>query len=230
MAHRTELHPEVVAQILRRRGRLHAKERLIGRRTALAVIDLQTGFMAPGMPGEVAMARAIVPTVNRLASAVRAAGGVVAWVTIVFPPTIFDDWSTLFGNGEASAGVRRVSEPLIEGGAGTKLWPDLQPAPGDLRINKNRFSAFLPGSSDIEAQLRARGIDTVLISGTQTNVCCDASARDAMMRNFSVVMVADANAAPSDALHNATLSSLVSAFADVMSADEVIAALGAGGR
>jgi len=230
MAHRTELHPDVIAQIMRRRGRLHAKEILVGAKTALAVIDLQTGFMQPGMPGEVPMARAIVPTVNRLATALRNAGGLVAWVTIAFPPRIFDEWTSLFGNGDASAGVRRVSEPLIEGAPGTHLWPELEPAPGDLHVTKNRFSAFLPGSSDIEAQLRARGIDTVLIAGTQTNVCCDASARDAMMRNFSVVMVADANAAPSDALHNATLTSLIAAFADVMTADEAIAALAAGTR
>ena len=172
------------------------------------------------------MAREIVPTVNRLAAALRTAGGTVAWVTISFPPTIFKDWSALFGHGEISAGVRRVSEPLVEGGAGTGLWSELATAPGDIRVTKNRFSAFLPGASDVEAKLRARGIDTVLITGTLTNVCCDASARDAMMRNFNVVMVSDANATHFDELHNASLTCLAAAFADIMPADEVIERIG----
>ena len=190
------------------------------------MIDLQTGFMEPGMPGEVPMARAIVPAVNRVAAALRAAGGTVAWVTIAFPPTIFEDWSSLFGHGAAAAGVRLISEPLIAGRPGARLWPELDPRPDDLRVTKDRFSAFLPGASDLEARLRERGIDTVLIAGTLTHVCCDASARDAMMRNFNVVMVSDANATHSDALHNAALTCLAAAFADVMTADEVIAALG----
>ena len=63
---------------------------------------------------------------------------------------------------------------------------------------KKRFSAFIQGSSDIEAYLRGRGIDTLLIGGTATQVCCESSARDAMMLNFKVVMVPDALATYSD--------------------------------
>jgi ureidoacrylate peracid hydrolase len=51
-----------------------------------------------------------------------------------------------------------------------------------------------PPSSDIDAQLRSRGIDTLLIAGTATNVCCESTARDAMMLDYRVIMLSDANA------------------------------------
>ena len=63
------------------------------------------------------------------------------------------------------------------------------------------------------------------ITGTLTNVCCESSARDALMRNFKVIMVPDGNATYNDVLHNASLTSLSIAFADLMTADEVIKAL-----
>jgi ureidoacrylate peracid hydrolase len=85
---------------------------------------------------------------------------------------------------------------------------------------KKRFSAFIQGSSGIEAHLRGRGIDTLLIAGTTTNVCCESTARDAMMLNFKVVTVPDALAAYTDAEHDATLATFYMIFGDVQTIDE----------
>ncbi|SRR6266852_3295160 len=93
---------------------------------------------------------------------------------------------------------------------------------------KRRLSAFIQGSSDIALFLRSRGIDTVLIGGTATNVCCDVSARDAMMLNFKVIMVPDVLATWTDAEHNATLANFYSIFGDVQTCDEVLASLSRG--
>ncbi len=71
--------------------------------------------------------------------------------------------------------------------------------------------------------LRDRGIDTLLITGTATNVCCESSARDAMMLNFKVVMVSDGLATHNDEEHNATLSNFYGLFGDVQTMDEAIA-------
>jgi ureidoacrylate peracid hydrolase len=71
-------------------------------------------------------------------------------------------------------------------------------------------------------------IDTVLIGGTATNVCCDVSARDAMMLNFKVIMVPDVLATWRDAEHNATLANFYSIFGDVQTCDEVLASLSRG--
>eukprot|EP01051_Picozoa_sp_SAG22_P004681 SAG22_NODE_258_length_13522_cov_6.989496_6_plen_149_part_00 len=77
-----------------------------------------------------------------------------------------------------------------------------------------------PGLFD--ERLRAANITTVLIAGCVTNCCCEATARDAMQRNYRVVMLADACAAGTDADHNAALNSCAQIFGDVMEVDEVI--------
>ena len=92
----------------------------------------------------------------------------------------------------------------------------------DEIVKKYRFSAFLPGASDLPARLRARGFDTVLITGTVTNVCCESSARDAMMSNFRVIMVSDGNAALTQAEHEASLTAFYLTFGDVMDTDMII--------
>jgi ureidoacrylate peracid hydrolase len=227
MPHKSELHPDVIEYIMKRRGKLHVRDTLDPRRTALVSIDMQIAFLGEGMPSEVPMAREIVPNINRLAAALRQAGGTVAWVYSTFTPAIFDEWTSFLGGTYASPIGRRVIENLYKGAPGHPHWPDIETRPGDLWVEKNRFSCFLPGSSDIEAQLRARGVDTVAICGTVTNVCCESSARDAMMRNFNVIMVSDGNASYTDAIHNASLTSAALTIADVMSTDEVIAKLGA---
>jgi ureidoacrylate peracid hydrolase len=117
------------------------------------------------------------------------------------------------------------ADGLTPGKIGYELWAGLDVKPSDLKIEKNRFSAFIQGSSNLEAELQKRGIDTVLITGTATNICCESTARDAQMLNYRVVMVSDGNATRSDAEHNATLSNLFGLFADVMTTDEVVARL-----
>ena len=97
-------------------------------------------------------------------------------------------------------------------------------------VEKKRFSAFIQGSSELAEVLRARGLDTLLITGTVTGVCCESTARDAMMLNFKTIMVSDACAARSDGEHGAALVAFYVTFGDVMTTDEVVAALQAGAR
>lgn len=224
--HKTEIHPDAVRLIMARRGgRLHVHDTLDPARTALVVVDMQTAFLKPGLPSEVPAAREIVPNINRLAAAFRAAGGSVVWVTTTFDENIFTEWSSFLGGTVSPEMAKRIARQLMEGAEGHPLWPDMAAENGDMRSVKRRFSAFIQGSSDIEAQLHARGIDTLAITGTLTNVCCEATARDAMMRNFHVIMVADGNATYTDAIHNASLTSMSISFADIMTTDEVIGAL-----
>jgi ureidoacrylate peracid hydrolase len=114
---------------------------------------------------------------------------------------------------------------LTKGSLGYQLWPDLDVRPEDELIDKYRYSGFLPGTSELPDRLRARGFDTLLITGTVTNVCCDSSARDASMLNFRTIMVSDANAANSQADHDASLTAFYNVFGDVMDTDMIIAAL-----
>ena len=70
--------------------------------------------------------------------------------------------------------------------------------------------------------LNDRGIRNLLVTGTKTNVCCEATARDAMMLNYNTVMISDATAALSDEEHRATLETFIQQFGDVLTADETL--------
>jgi len=194
------------------------------RRTALAVVDMQNYFVAPGYQAEVAPARAIVPAINRAAAGVRAAGGLVAWVQ-----TSADgadrEWSHLHAELLTPQASRKRLEGLAEGSPGFTLWPELAADPRDARVVKTRYSAFLPAPSPLERLLRARRIDTLLVAGTATNVCCDSTARDAMMLDFRTAMLADANAARTSALHEQALANFAAYFGVVFAVDEALARL-----
>jgi ureidoacrylate peracid hydrolase len=90
-------------------------------------------------------------------------------------------------------------------------------------VRKRRFGAFAPGASDLHAILQQRGVDTLIITGTASQVCCESTARDAMMLNYKVFFVADGNATFTDQEHNATLSAMAYTFCDVIDSDALIA-------
>jgi ureidoacrylate peracid hydrolase len=223
--HPRTLPVDIVERMRVRRGRLHLFESLDAARTALVVIDMQNAFLRPGAPSETPMARAIVPQINRLAQALRASGGLVAYAQGSFQPQGPDAWPLFFDHMVNPAFSSAILQALTPGHPDHALWPELDVQPQDLRVRKKRYSAFYPGACNLPEQLRERGVDTVIITGTLTNVCCEASARDAMMGDFKTVMVSDANAARSDAEHVAALATLVQFFADVRSTDEVIGLL-----
>jgi ureidoacrylate peracid hydrolase len=222
--HELSIPADLVDRVTTRTGRPHPFDVIEPAKTAFVVVDMQNYFMKPGFQGEVPKARAIVPAVNRLAAAVRELGGHVVWVKNATNDTreswsVFHDWLHTPQRRD-----RRYTTMDIDH-EGHALWAELDAKPEDAQIVKKRFSAFLPGSSDIVAYLRGRGIDTVLIGGTATNVCCESSARDAMMLNFKVVMVHDVLATYTDEEHNATLRNFYSIFGDVQTLDEAIASL-----
>jgi ureidoacrylate peracid hydrolase len=219
--------PDVVALLQKRRGRLHAYESLDARRTALIVIDMQAAFVDPGTPSFVPAARAIVPNVNRLAAAVRRAGGNVAWSRASFTSERDGGGSTFFGYAVSEAVADTVIATLRPGAAGHGIAAGLDVKPADHVFDKYRFSCFTRGSSEIEAWLRQHSVDTVLIAGTLTHVCCESSARDAMQLGFKTVMVSDANASRVETNHVATLNAFIQSFGDVRNVDETIALLDA---
>jgi ureidoacrylate peracid hydrolase len=172
------------------------------------------------MPGPLAhapcaMAPHIVPQINRLAQAVRDTGGVVVWIQTACTPGDKITWSNAHNIVTHERAEKRFAA-LARGSEGYALSPLMDAKSGDLYVEKHRFSAFIQGSSDLDAILREHGVDTVLIGGTVTNVCCESTARDAMMLNYKVVMVSDCNAADNDDEHNASLRAIYLTFGDVM--------------
>jgi len=221
--HKIEIPPEIQARAMRARGRRYVIETIDPARTAHIVVDLQNGFMAAGAPLEVPAAREIVPHVNRISAALRDAGGLNVFLRFTVDPAEPQSWTTFFHTylGTRLSTIHRDAFAL--GAPHWQLWPALDVRPGDLVLDKTRFSAFVPGTCALDEMLQSRGIDTVIVTGTLTNVCCESTARDAMQRNYRVVFVSDGNATKSDFEHNATLANLAVVFADLRTAAETVA-------
>jgi ureidoacrylate peracid hydrolase len=164
-----------------------------------------------------------------LAATVRPTGGGVFWIKMTHDEGCLSDWSVAFELATPEMREKRIAA-LSEGTLGHELWPELDVRPEDEVVKKYRYSAFMPGTSDLPDRLRARGFDTVLITGTVTNVCCESSARDANMTNFRTIMVSDGNAANSQEEHDASLTAFYNVFGDVMDTDMIIASLERGKR
>jgi nicotinamidase-related amidase len=203
-----------------RRGRRHAFESLTATRTALVVID-----MVPFFVRELPSARAVVPHVNQLARSLRSAGGTAVWVLPGPSPHLVV--------GEEFYGPEVARTYGEAGGTGTprqRLWHELDVQDDDLLVEKSAPSAFFPGRSPLPGLLQERGVDTVLITGAVTNVCCESSVRDASTLGYRTIMVADANAAGRDQEHNATLHTVYRSFGDVRPTREVLELIHAGTR
>jgi len=227
--HDVTIRPEIVDRVMARRGRLHLFDTLPPEKTALVIIDMQNAFLRPGAPVEVPKGRDIVASINWLTSRLRTLGVPVIWVTHANSRDgDRSDWPSFFDVFVAADIREKTIDGLEPGADGQQIWADLDVADTDLRIFKNRYSALIQGSSSLECLLRERSINTILIAGTKTNVCCESTARDAMMLDFNTVILSDCTAALSDQEHLATLETMIQQFADVMTANEALTALGSG--
>ncbi len=215
------IRPEIRARMIGRCGREHPFDVLIPVRTALVVIDMQNYFVSPGYLGYVPSAKSIVPNINHLASALRAHGGHVVWIQNTTTGTQ-RDWSVMNSHLLNPRNSAERIETMAVGHPGFELYEELEIHGEDAKILKTRYSAFIQGSSSVSTQLCGRGVDTVLIAGTATNICCESSARDAMMLNFKTVMIADCLAAYTDLEHEASLCSFYAMFGDVQNSDETL--------
>ena len=228
--HKIAIPQSVVDRVIARRGREHIHDDLDPRKTALVVVDMQNAFMLPGVAHSLCLeAQEIVPNINRLAQMVRETGGAVVWIQTAYTDETKKSWSVYYDISRPEQNARR-NAALARGSKGHELWETLDARPDDIYVEKNRFSAFIQGSSNLAEVLRAKGIDTILVTGTVTNVCCESTARDAMMCNFKTIMVTDGNAAITDEDHNASLGAFYLTFGDIMSTDMLIGLLRNNGK
>jgi nicotinamidase-related amidase len=214
----------IVERVVARQGRLHPYAHFDAGSTALVVVDMQNYYTQPGFLGECAAARPTFATINRLAASLRASGGTVIWVqTCADGADRF--WSQHHGHMLTPQRSARRLRELSRTHAGFALATGLDAQPQDPRVVKRTYSALAPGSSTLDETLKTHGIRTVLIGGTVTNVCCESTARDAMMMNYATVMVEDALSAVTLEEHVQSLNNWMLFFGDVLQAHEVTARL-----
>src|SRR6266513_2513523 len=207
------------------RGPVMQVDVIDAQKTAMIVVDMQNDFVAPGAAIEVPAARAMVPKLAEALKVCRDAQIKVIYTAHVHRRDgcdmgLFDDLHPPIANRDA----------LVDGTPGVDIYPDLTPAPGEHVIKKHRYSGFF--GTDLDMILREWGVDTVIISGTSTENCCHATARDAMFRNYRVVFLSDATATydypdrgfgpmPNAKVHHATLVILAASTADGLSVAEL---------
>src|SRR5476649_2314193 len=180
---------------------------------ALVLIDLQNGITsrvtAPHSSADV-VSRAV-----RLAEAFRAHGSTVVLVRVAFAA---DD----------SDRLKMPIDAQVPAMTPTADWSDivtpLGPKAGDLVITKHQWGAFY--GTELDLQLRRRGIKTIVIGGISTNFGVESTARDAYERAYALVFVEDATSAMSAEGHAFAMANVFPRLGLVRSTNAVLAALG----
>jgi ureidoacrylate peracid hydrolase len=209
---------------------MQVKYPIIPGKTAMLVVDMQNDFVQEGAPIEVPQARAIVPHLNRLLGACRAHG-----IPVIYLHHVIRGGAIDAGRLADHHPVIRNNQAIIAGTPNVEIYKELKPLPGDLLVPKPRYSGFY--GTDLEAILRTQGIDTLIIGGTVTNVCCDSTTRDAFSRDYKVIFLSDGTATrglpdlgfgpvPAEELQRVVLTILAMNFAQVASIDQVLAEIG----
>ena len=196
--------------------------RLNSSKTALLVIDMQNDFVLEGRPMEVAMAGQKVPQMNAVIQACRSAEIPIIYTEHV----LFDEFNV--SPLESAYNPTLLDRGMRKGTDGVRVIDALRPHDGDVIIQKHRYDAF--HNTPLDTLLKTiRGlhqVDTVIIIGTLTEVCCESTARSAYMRDYKVAFVSDATGALSEEAQQATERSIATFFGRVLTAEELACEIG----
>lgn len=178
-------------------------------RTALLIIDMQVDFASPeGLSAQWGQDLSTVPAAQaaagRLVDAARAAKAPVLFVGLF---TTEESDSPVWNERSRRRGLDPNTGPaLCRAGSPGSDFVDPRPAPGEPVFRKRRYSPFR--DTDIDASLRAMGVDTLVLAGLTTECCIDSTARDAFNHDYHVFVAADACAAYEPDLHAGALKML----------------------
>lgn len=195
--------------------------------TALVVIDMQNdfcgtdGFVAKG-GRDVSLVQEMAKRLPVLVDQARAASIPVIFVRCVYST----DDNRFLSDVWLEQAARRQGDgytvaPVCQEGTAGGAYFGVAPAPGDIVVNKHRYSAFQ--GTDLELILRTHGVRTVVLTGVSTHVCVETSAREAFVRDFYTVVVGDGTAAYSVAEHETALKLIDRFFGEVVSIDQLCA-------
>lgn len=218
--HQVSIPQHIIDRVRAVRGSDHIFEHIDMSKTAHVIVDMQVGFVAEGAPIEVPMTRQISDTINTISRTVRERGGVNVFTRYTYDPSEKLSWEQWF----KTLGVTQLAAQA-KMGPGMPDWeldPSMEVEDGDIIVDKTRFSAMIPGTCTMDEQLKARGVDTLIITGTLTNCCCESTARDAQQMGYNIIFMSDANATLSDEEHLGTLLSMYTIFADVMDTEYLL--------
>jgi len=193
-------------------------------RTAVVVIDMQVDFASPdgalGAYVDMSVVQPAVAAAEKLVEAARSAGVPVVFVGLfTSPETDSSSWKTRLrrrgGDADSESALCR------DGEIGSAFYGP-QPSPGELVVKKTRYSGF--GGTELDARLKALGVDTLVVAGLTTECCVDSTVRDAFALDYHVFVAADACAAYEADLHEVSLKVMDLNSAILTDTDQVAAA------
>ncbi|KQM14736.1 cysteine hydrolase family protein [Novosphingobium sp. Leaf2] len=189
--------------------------------TALIVIDVQVDFAsAKGVIGrhgvDMSPAEAAIDRIEALIAAARQAGTTVGFMRVMTRPETDSKALKMWMARRGTPG----SEGICRIGSGGEDYYRVRPEPGDIEVSKLAYSSF--HGTDFEHQLRARGIDTLVVTGLTTDCCVDSTTRDAFHRDFHTFVVSDACASFDPGLHTHTLNALSQHTSLLVTTDAVV--------
>ena len=192
--------------------------------TALLVVDMQRGFVDPGEAMEVPAAREAVPRIRALVELFRAKGRPVIFTEFVYSeaaPLLVGDLHPEHRRAVpgAARGFGQPSSSCHEDDPSVATVPALAPRADELVIRKRWYDAF--AGTPLDGALRARGVDTLVVTGTMTDICVLATVIGAFNREFRITVVDDAVTTLWPEIQRATLDIIGRAYGRVASAKEV---------
>jgi nicotinamidase-related amidase len=187
-----------------------AELRLDPQKTALVLIDLQNAIV--GMNTVPHTAAQVVENSKKLADAFRGQGAPVVYVRVDM-----NNFMKLAVDQPHNLG----DQPLPA--AASEITPSAGFQRGDILVTKRHWGAF--AGTDLEQELKSRGIDTVVLTGISTNAGVESTARQGTGLGFAFVLVEDACSAQSAEHHRFAFENIFPRFTRVRSTDEVLAAL-----
>lgn len=185
-----------------------------GARPAFLVVDFSNGFTDPGSPLGGDYPNELEATATML-DAFRAGGLPVVFTTVVYESHLRD----------AGVFIEKVPslDVLVRGSRYVEIDDRIRPRAGETIVEKKFASAFF--GTDLDAQLRGLGVDTVVIVGATTSGCVRASAVDSMQHGFRTIVVRDAVGDRAQGPHEANLLDIDAKYGDVISSHQVLAYL-----
>jgi ureidoacrylate peracid hydrolase len=191
-------------------------------RTALLLIDFQVDFAAPDGPmaqegAEVTAALRAVKQAEQLAQGAREAGVLLVFTRSIARPDVS---APLLDEARARRGEQDKPRLCVEGTRGAEFVGP-QPRHGELVVSKHRYSIF--HGTGLDAALKQRNIDTLVISGVTTECCVQSSVWAAFERRFHIFIASDACAAYEHDLHDGALKAMALSGANLASAAQFAA-------
>lgn len=193
-------------------------------RTALLVVDMQRAFVEPGQAMEVPPARDVVPRIQELVGIFREKHLPVVFTEFTYAPAA----PLLVGELHpehrpappgASTGFGLPSSSCLEGADDTRVIPELAPRPDELVVRKHYYDGF--NGTVLDGALRARGVTTLVVTGTMTDICVLATVIGGFNREYRLLVVEDGVATLWPEIQRATLDIIRRAYARVLSAKEL---------